>query len=137
MNNSLPEFYCPYSSNCYECCLETEMTLSNSDIERIEEKGYNNKEFLEEKDRFLILKNIDKQCFFLKDKRCSIYDSRPQGCRFYPLIYDFEKSEIVIDELCLNHNEFAVDDYDALFEEVIVFVNEIISEKEIREKKIK
>lgn len=137
MDNSLPEFYCSYSNNCYECCLETEMTLSNSDIKRIEEKGYKKKEFLEEKDGFLVLKNINNQCFFLKDKRCTIYDLRPQGCRFYPLIYDFEKSEIVIDELCLKHSEFDVDDYDALFEEVIVFVNEIISEKEKREKKIK
>jgi Fe-S-cluster containining protein len=113
------------------------MTLSDSDVKRIEEKGYKREEFLEDKDGFLILKNIEGQCFFLKNKKCSIYSSRPQGCRFYPLIYDFEKSEIVIDELCPNHSEFDVDDYDAMFEDVIIFVNEIVSEKEKREKKIK
>ncbi|MCK4896020.1 MAG: YkgJ family cysteine cluster protein, partial [Candidatus Heimdallarchaeota archaeon] len=88
MKKSLPEFYCPYSNECYQCCLDTEMTLSEEDITRIEKLGYKIEEFLEEKDGFMALRNIDNHCIFLKNKMCSIYEIRPQGCRFYPLIYD-------------------------------------------------
>ncbi|NPD89923.1 MAG: YkgJ family cysteine cluster protein [Asgard group archaeon] len=135
MNDSFPEFYCPFSDECYECCLDTEMTLSNFDVKKIEEGGYNRRDFLEEKEGFLILQNFEGHCYFLKDKRCSIYKIRPQGCRFYPLIYDFEVDEILIDELCTNHTEFDADDYDSISEDVIIFVNEIVEEKEKRLKK--
>jgi Fe-S-cluster containining protein len=132
MTDSLPEFYCPYSDECYECCLDTEMTLSNSDVKRIEMEGYIRSEFLKEEDGFLVLQNLKGQCYFLKDRRCSIYKFRPQGCRFYPLIYDFEREELLVDELCTNHTKFDIEDYESISEEVIIFVNAIITEKEIR-----
>ena len=135
MSDSLPEFYCPYSDECYECCLDTEMTLSISDVKRIEKNGYNRSEFLVEKEGFIVLQNIKGHCYFLKDKRCSIYKSRPQGCRFYPLIYDFDVEEILIDELCANDTKFDVNDYDSISEDVIIYVNEIMAEKERRLKK--
>lgn len=135
MIDSLPEVYCPFSDECWVCCLETEMTLSNSDVVRIEQDGYSKKDFLIEKEGFLVLRNLEGHCYFLENERCLIYKIRPQGCRFYPLIYDFETSEILIDELCARHTEFDVDDYDSILEEVIIFVNELLKEKEIRFKK--
>ena len=135
MNKILPEFYCPYTDNCSECCLETEMTLSEKDITRIESLGYKIEEFLEEKEGFMTLKNIDKQCFFLKDGLCSIYDNRPYGCRFYPLIYDFELDEFIIDNLCAHGEDFDPDIYQPLHEPIASFVYTLLSEKEIREEK--
>lgn len=135
MNYTLPEFYCPYSDECYQCCLETEMTLSEEDITRIENRGYEIEEFLEESDGFMVLQNVNKHCVFLKENKCSIYEFRPQGCRFYPLIYDFEIEDIRIDNLCDHHEDFDVEIYRPLFDAVQAFVYTLISERETRVKR--
>ncbi len=136
MMSSLPEFYCPYTDKCYECCLETEMALSEKDITRIENLGYEISDFLEEKDGFMILKNIDGHCFFLKGKSCSIYEDRPQGCRFYPLIYDLEIDDFVVDNLCTHHEDFDPEIYRPLFDPIQTFVYTLVGEREIRVKKM-
>ncbi|MHA1552124.1 MAG: YkgJ family cysteine cluster protein [Candidatus Heimdallarchaeaceae archaeon] len=135
MKKSLPEFYCPYSNECYQCCLDTEMTLSEEDITRIEKLGYKIEEFLEEKDGFMALRNIDNHCIFLKNKMCSIYEIRPQGCRFYPLIYDFNIDDLLIDNLCEHHDDFDLEIYRPLFDSVQVFVYNLIGERETRMKR--
>jgi len=135
MKKPLPELYCPYSKECYQCCLNTEMTLSEEDITRIEKLGYKIKEFLEEKDHFMALRNIDNHCIFLKNKMCSIYENRPQGCRFYPLIYDFDIDDFVIDNLCEHHDDFDLEIYRPLFDSVQVFVYNLIGERETRMRK--
>lgn len=87
---------------CGECCKETEMLLSNKDIERLEEKGYNRNDFVHvDKDGYALLRNIDGVCFFfdLKKRRCNERQSRPAGCRIYPVMHDEEKG-IVIDPTC-------------------------------------
>ena len=136
MPSSLPEFYCPYTDKCYECCLETEMALSEKDITRIEDLGYQISDFLEEKDGFMILKNIEGHCFFLKEKLCDIYEDRPQGCRFYPLIYDLEIDDFVVDNLCIHHEDFDPEIYKPLFDPIRTFVYTLIGEREIRVKKM-
>ena len=136
MPSSLPEFYCPYTDDCFECCLETEMALSEKDITRIEDLGYKISDFLEEKDGFMILKNIEGRCFFLKGKLCSIYDYRPHGCRFYPLIYDLEIDDFVVDNLCTHHEDFDPEIYRPLFDPIRTFVYTLVGEREIRVKKM-
>ena len=89
---------CP--EGCHLCCLETEMILTESDVKRLESLGYDRKEFSEFRDGFLRIKNIDGKCYFLKDGKCSIYEHRPLGCRAYPVIYDLDKGECVLDEYC-------------------------------------
>ncbi len=135
MKKPIPEFYCPYSDKCYQCCLDTEMTLSEEDITRIEKLGYEIYEFLEEKDGFMTLRNIDNHCIFLKNTRCSIYENRPQGCRFYPLIYDFEIEDFVLDNLCDHQEDFDLEIYRPLFDSVQVFVYNLVSERDIRMRK--
>lgn len=41
------------------------------------------------KDGFWQIRNIKKYCYFFneKTKLCNIYEFRPEGCRYYPLIY--------------------------------------------------
>ena len=85
--------------------------LTRKDIERIEEKGYRAKNFLEPADRELesmpftldSLKNReDGACIFLKFEakqnryECSIYDDRPILCRFYPFDFDLVGSNFVV-----------------------------------------
>jgi Fe-S-cluster containining protein len=98
--------------NCALCCMDTEMPLSNKDIDLILNKSGSD---LRRED-FLVmnangvpqLKNIDGHCFFLnpKTRMCQIYDFRPSGCCFYPIIYDLEKQKCVYDNDCPRVNLF-------------------------------
>ncbi|MBY9018622.1 MAG: YkgJ family cysteine cluster protein [Candidatus Lokiarchaeota archaeon] len=92
--------------DCGKCCLETEMILSQEDVKRI----INNfKGDIEQedfcyisRDGYLQLRNNEHHCYFfeLSTKNCKIYDIRPQGCKFYPLIYDMKKNKCTLDEDC-------------------------------------
>jgi len=91
--------------NCHACCLNTEMMLTNSDVERIESLGF--RDFYEEKDGFLVMKNVNGRCFFLcEDGRCRIYRDRPEGCRTYPFVYDMDMKKVVGDRDCPYSDEF-------------------------------
>jgi len=98
--------------NCGECCLETEMILSKSDINRIiknSPKSLIKNDFVfKNNDGFFQLKNIRDQCIFFNSllKKCKIYEFRPQGCRFYPLIFDFFTKNSIFDNDCPRSNLF-------------------------------
>ena len=86
---------------CAKCCQETAMLLSNKDIQNIEKLGFKKEDFSEIDENGLTkLVNIDGSCFFLKDNKCTIYEHRPQGCRFYPIIYDIDYKKAVLDDEC-------------------------------------
>ena len=92
---------------CGVCCTNTEMFLSKSDIKlifkKIRLKNLNLKDFtIKNKIGLNQLKNINEVCFFYdkNSKNCSIYNFRPKGCRFYPLIYDIDKKNCVFDKDC-------------------------------------
>ena len=92
--------------DCGKCCLETEMILSHEDVKKI----INNFESIIKQDDFCYLrrdgffhlKNYNHHCYFyeVSTKTCKIYEIRPQGCRFYPLIYDIEKKKCTLDKDC-------------------------------------
>ena len=92
--------------DCGKCCIETEMLLSSNDIDRIKKnnpihlKTVNFARKTEE--GFNQLVNVKGYCVFFDSatKLCTIYDVRPQGCRFYPLIYDSDKKHCIFDEEC-------------------------------------
>jgi Fe-S-cluster containining protein len=98
--------------NCGECCLKTEMILSNSDTESIMKNSP--KILIKEdfafinKDGFFQLKNVKNHCIFLDFplKQCKIYEYRPQGCRFYPLIFNFQEKKCIFDKDCPRSNLF-------------------------------
>ncbi|MFX1277235.1 MAG: YkgJ family cysteine cluster protein [Promethearchaeota archaeon] len=92
--------------DCGRCCLNTEMPLSLRDIEII----LNNFPVKLKKESFALkitnyyyqLKNIDGHCFFFDktNKNCKIYAFRPQGCKFYPIIYNQDKKKCIYDDYC-------------------------------------
>ena len=87
---------------CGECCKETEMLLSNKDIERLERKGYGRTFFVRvDKDGYAILRNRNGVCvFFNPQKRvCRERSSRPLGYRISPVMHD-EHRGIVVDGIC-------------------------------------
>lgn len=92
--------------HCITCCIETEMPLAEDDIERIEKLGYKRRDFAVEAEGETRLRNLAKSCFFLKEDKCRIYDSRPEGCRIYPLVYDVDSHKFVFDTVCPHSAEF-------------------------------
>lgn len=93
--------------NCGICCENTEMELSEKDINRIiriTRDTPNLKQFyiIDKKTGEKLLRNVDGRCIFQNPKTltCIIYENRPEGCKFYPLIYDFQKRNCVLDSEC-------------------------------------
>jgi len=93
---------------CVKCCIETEMELTRSDIERIKKLGYKLKDFTVKNGRDHYLKNHNGKCVFLRDNRCVIYSYRPEGCRLYPLIFDEDSGKAALHEFCPYRHEFKV-----------------------------
>lgn len=98
--------------NCGKCCLDTEMILSHQDIELIKISYPNNirkQDFaFKNKNEQFQLKNIEGHCVFFNhySKNCNIYKFRPQGCRFYPLIFNINEKKCKLDEDCPRTNLF-------------------------------
>jgi len=91
-------------SRCGLCCHDTEMLLSSRDIARIEALGYKREEFVViTPDGFRQLRNVDGKCFFFRGE-CIVYDSRPEGCVYYPVILNFDGKTCIVDEECPNHH---------------------------------
>ena len=99
-------FECNHNGECESvriCCTDTEMTLTRKDVKRIETLGYSKADYLfRTDDGFCQLRNIDGYCYFYEKetKTCKIYESRPDGCRYYPIIYDMKKRKCVVDKDC-------------------------------------
>lgn len=87
---------------CGVCCQETEMLLSNEDIERLERKGYSREFFASlNKEGYFKLSNVRGFCVFYeaKNHECRVYPIRPLGCCLYPVIF-VESSGIRVDNIC-------------------------------------
>ena len=60
--------------------------------------------------------------FLNKEGKCSIYELRPAGCRVYPLVYEPEEDDILIDTDCREAEWFANQVYQ---DEQLQFVREL------------
>lgn len=94
--------------NCIQCCVETEMPLSEDDVERIEGLGFKRDEFAADVDGWVRLKNAGGRCVFNDGSGCRIYDGRPEGCRLYPVVYDEDKEDAALDHDCPFSEEFEI-----------------------------
>jgi uncharacterized protein len=95
---------------CIECCLETEMPLSNDDVERIADLGFDKVLFIAESDGWRRLKNAGGRCVFHDGESCRIYDNRPEGCRLYPIVWDEDEEKAKVDWVCPHSEEFGLDE---------------------------
>jgi len=101
--------------NCGICCYKTEMLITKDDIKTIL-TNYNaplkvNDFTFKNEDGYWQLKNVNKHCYFFdeKTKLCSIYKFRPEGCRYYPLIYLEDIGICSLDTDCPRRNNFYLD----------------------------
>ncbi|MHC1592172.1 MAG: YkgJ family cysteine cluster protein [Candidatus Helarchaeales archaeon] len=120
---------------CGKCCHETEMILSNNDVERISKMGY--KDFYHvNSEGYKILNNKTGDpptCIFFDPSTisCIIYPFRPQGCRFYPLIYEVDLGRCIIDDYCPEHEKFSIQKSEC--KKLVEFYNTIKNELETKE----
>ncbi len=90
--------------SCKECCIETEMPLSEDDVRRIAEAGHRDF-YHQDEEGYFILRNVNGRCVFLGKEGCTIYAIRPEGCRLYPFVLGDEGVELDTD--CPHREEFS------------------------------
>jgi dCTP deaminase len=96
-------------NGCSCCCEGTEMPLTNEDVRRISALGFHSKDFVVSNDGWLQLRNtMEGNCFFLSYGLCSIYPDRPEGCRMYPIVFDLNGAEAVLDPDCQHRDGFLI-----------------------------
>ncbi len=77
------------------------MILSSRDISTIVNHGFVRDDFcFKDQEGFFKLKNVNGQCFFLRNNKCTIYSIRPLGCKFYPIIFDVDFNKAILDDDC-------------------------------------
>jgi Fe-S-cluster containining protein len=89
------------------------MTITKQDAGRIDALGYERGSYLvKTEDGFCELRNIDGHCYFYDPdtKECKIYENRPDGCRFYPIVYDVKKRKCVVDKDCPSRETMSRDE---------------------------
>jgi Fe-S-cluster containining protein len=96
------------NSKCIQCCKETNMLLTNQDIEKITKLGYDRPYFIQELNGWLQLKNSQGRCVFHTGDRCSIYQYRPEGCTLYPVVYDNDNHCAILDRECPQRQTFSL-----------------------------
>ena len=82
------------------------MLLSMKDIKRIEQLGYTKDFFVEYQKGWLQLKNRDGRCVFHDGTKCVIYEHRPEGCKLYPIIFDYDTKQAIRDKDCPYNETF-------------------------------
>jgi Fe-S-cluster containining protein len=121
---------CCIKNNCIQCCLDTMMILSSDDIKKIENLGFKKDFFVVQKEGWLMLKNHNGRCVFHDGIKCTIYENRPIGCKFYPVIFDKDESCAVFDKDCPYSNCFKISS--SIINELYAVVKKVENERSKR-----
>lgn len=112
---------------CIVCCTDTQMPLSSNDIKRIEALGFKKDSFVVSQKGWLQLKNLNGLCVFHDGKRCSIYKHRPEGCKLYPVIFDYDRKQDILDKECPYNTSFSLSQHTRI--QLYTLVSTIIRER--------
>ena len=112
---------------CIKCCLDTEMPLSNSDIVRIMTLGFPENFFAVKRNGNRQLRNLSGRCVFHNGQRCTIYSYRPEGCQIYPVVFNDDVGEAVLDSYCSHREKFQLTP--GISRKVIKLVRKLDAEK--------
>ncbi len=119
---------------CVKCCLNTEMVLTESDVERLTKKGYAREYYAEYRNGYLRLKNVNGRCVFLRENgTCRIYKVRPIGCRLYPVIYDLDEDIVRVDEECPARDTISVEEFSRAARILLRAASEVVRSKNMIE----
>ena len=112
---------------CIQCCKDTNMLLSDTDIKQIKSLGFSNNFFVDTFDGWLQLKNRDGRCVFHNGIKCLIYEDRPEGCQLYPITFDNDNNCAILDEECPYRTKFLITQ--SLRKKLFHLVSRIVSER--------
>jgi Fe-S-cluster containining protein len=95
LDRSVQELFHFYSSRidctkCGNCCTILKPIIQNSDIKAL--ASLTNKSDQDFKIDYTVIDEDgdmyfkDSPCAFLRDKKCTVYDSRPESCQSYPFL---------------------------------------------------
>ncbi len=116
--------------NCIQCCKNTNMILSEKDIDRIQSLGFSYDFFVDINNGWLQLKNKDGLCVFHNGKKCLIYENRPEGCQLYPITYDHDNKCAIFDKECPHQSKFIISE--SLKLKLFNLISRVISERSQR-----
>ena len=91
--------------DCHACCVDTVMTLTLEDVNRLTGLGFRGF-YRENEAGDLQIVNVAGHCVFLENGRCRVYDHRPEGCWLYPLVLDVDDDAAILHEFCPYRDEF-------------------------------
>jgi len=114
--------------DCGKCCKEDYFGfVTDKEIEELKKLGY--KDFYKGN----LLKSVDGDCIFLKDKKCSIQENKPGGCQIFPVMYFLTKSKnepyFVLDLECLVARKLSAEEIDILITKAKNFLNAMSKEE--------
>lgn len=112
------------------------MTLTESDMDRIDSVGHvRNQYVVRTEDGFFQLRNRNGYCCFYdpETKTCRVYEQRPEGCRFYPIIYDVRRHRCVVDRDCPSRETVTKEEINRVCSEVRKLVERLMAEAKNRE----
>jgi Fe-S-cluster containining protein len=121
-------------SRCGICCQETEMPLSNEDVQLLEKAGYLKEKFSQcDGQGYVLLRNNQGHCFFydVTKSLCSVYSIRPRGCRTYPVVCSDENT-VLVDDLCPEKRTISEKELQRTGAEVLKLAHKIDSEAKVR-----
>jgi Fe-S-cluster containining protein len=81
-------------TKCGNCCTKLRPVMMESDIDvltrllGLSRENFRKKYIMIDNEGDMLFKHLP--CRFLEDKKCSIYDSRPNDCHSYPHLYKTE-----------------------------------------------
>ncbi|MHB8634251.1 MAG: YkgJ family cysteine cluster protein [Thermoplasmatota archaeon] len=94
------------SNGCAACCMDTQMLLTQADIERLSGGPVEDFWFTAE-DGFRQLRTQEapgRPCVFLDEAgRCRVHGKRPEGCRLYPAVWEGDLRKAALDATYCPH----------------------------------
>jgi Fe-S-cluster containining protein len=123
---------CCLETKCSRCCINTNMILTYQDIETIKKLGYTAGFFVSEKNNWLQLKNNNGRCVFHNGTICTIYDQRPQGCILYPVVFEKDHQETILDSDCPQRHCFPITNEKS--QQLNTLIKQLEKEREERKK---
>jgi len=110
--------------------------LTESDMDRIDALGHRREEYaFRTEDGFRQLRNVDGHCCFYNPERktCTVYEARPDGCRFYPIVYNLRRHRCIVDKDCPSRETVSKEEIGRVCREVRILVERLIAEAGDRE----
>jgi Fe-S-cluster containining protein len=111
------------------------MLLTNSDIKRIQNQGYDTRFFIQEQDHWFILKNHQHRCVFHDKTQCTIYEHKPAGCTLYPIVFNKDHNQPIFDNECPSKTSFQMTE--TAKQNIICLVSTLEKERIARKKQKK